>query len=477
MKETLQKFLILIISLIPLVSAYGQQVNVFVTNQSESGKDFIAIKWFSESFIYNEGVNVYRKSDGGEWQRLNDSPVSLYPYTVVEEQEQEVREFFNAVLKDPNPAVFQEELILFQFLLQGILDNDFAKHAGIYFEDKTVIPNVKYQYKIERITGSGTALIGISNEIVSGPYKPASPVTQLEAIQDKKSIIFNWLPDEDRFFGVNIYKTEEEGEELKLNENPLVISLVEDSLGNLSYPKPMFKEDRLKQGLKYTYRIVGMDYFGNEMESSQPIVVDFKDVTPPNPPLDFLGKADSMNVKLDWTYEELEFINGFKLYKSTFSDGPFTLVNEKLIPKELRHYEDLIETAGNYIYYLADVDLSGKEAKSFPIYVDVQAVLPPAIPEDFTIEADSGLISLKWQRNNEPDLAGYFVFRTSGKGLKGYYSPLNGEPFKENYYYDTLAGNVKSSFFYYVVAADTSYNRSNPTEKLSAKMPDLFGPQ
>ena len=457
--------------------AVAQERQVFVQNATTDAGNVIAIKWFSAGFLYPEGVNVYRRRAGAEWQRLNAGPVKLRAYTAAEEAAREELEFFNAVLKEPSQSIFKEDIILLQFILQGILDNDFALRAGIYYEDASVQQGESYEYRIMQLRGGQEQEIGISEAITAAAPAPLAPLQGLEVLQEDRHVIFNWQPEEDRFFGVNIYKQEGEGLEQLLNENPLVISQLEDSLGNLVYPTPMFKEDRLKENTRYVYRLVGVDYFGQETLPTPPITIDFKDITPPNAPETLLADGDSMKVQLDWSYEEIEVIAGFRVYRSMSSEGPFASVQEAMIPREARHFTDSVTIPGPYYYYLAAVDLNGNEARSFLTFAEVQDVMPPLPPEGFTIKADSGLISLNWAANTESDLAGYFIYRTSQSNKASHFVPLNGVPQKANSYYDTLAGNIRSVFYYYVVAADTSYNRSKPSVSLSAKMPDLLAPE
>ena len=459
------------------LTVQAQERQVFVQNRSTDAGDVIAVKWFSQYFLYPEGVHVYRRVAGGDWERITEQPLMIDAYTAAEEAAREELEFFNAVLKEPSQGIFQEDILLLQFVLQGILDNDFALHAGIYYEDAAVTKGQSYQYRVVQLRRGTEVEIGISEEITAAEPAPLAPVQQLTVVQEDRHVTFDWIPEEDRFFGVNIYKKEGDDPEKLLNENPLVVSMIEDSVGNLTYPSPMFKEDRLKQNTRYVYRVVGVDYFGQETLPSPPITVDFKDITPPNAPETLLAKGDSMKVHLDWNYEETEVIGGFKVYRSVLSDGPYESILPELLPRDARHFTDTLSLPGPYYYYITAVDLNGNEAKSFTTFAEVQDVKPPLPPQGFTIQADSGLISLHWDANTEPDLGGYFIYRTSQSDAGSHYVPLNAEPQKANSYYDTLAGNIRSSFFYYIVAADTSYNRSMPSERLSAKMPDLLPPE
>ncbi len=471
----------LIICLVSNIAA--QDKHLLVKNQTlKEGKEVIGVKWISNDILYKEGVNLYkRKSVNEKWQLLNKSPIKTTIFNEEQIKEDESLEFFNALLENPSEEFLKVEVIKFQLLSKIILDNDFASHAGVYFQDDQVIKGQNYQYKVTKIIGASEEEIAVSTLIKHASEVAGPPIKELEVLQEKKKVIMNWIPEENRFFGVNIYKQQEDSTVYKMNDNPILISLVEDSVGNLSYPKPMFKENRLKTGKKYVYWVAGVDFFGGELQRAGPIVVDFKDVTPPVAPTEFSGKADSMLVNLKWEYIGEEFINGFNVYRSINSDGPFEKINASTVPvkpDDYRHdYQDSLTIPGPYYYQVTSLDQAGNEGKSFPIFVDVQDVIPPAVPLGFTVESDTGVMKLSWKANLEPDLGGYYIYRTAGQGKATHYTLLNATPWEEVNYIDSLPANVKSSFFYYLIAVDTSYNKSKQTLPLSAQMPDILAPE
>jgi len=81
----------------------------------------------------------------------------------------------------------------------------------------------------------------------------------------------------------------------------------------------------------------------------------------------------------------------------------------------------------------------------------------PAAPENLWALAGNGTVSLDWDNNNEPDLEGYNLYRTttSGSGYTKLNSPLLTD---SNYIDDTV---INGTIYYYVVTAlDTSENES-----------------
>lgn len=99
----------------------------------------------------------------------------------------------------------------------------------------------------------------------------------------------------------------------------------------------------------------------------------------------------------------------------------------------------------------------------------------PAAPTELAAEAGESSITLNWNSNTEPDLAGYFVYRslTSGSG----YVKLNTLPLVYPIYADAdVATGIP--YYYRVTAIDTSANESGFSGEVSAmrRMPgDITG--
>ena len=90
---------------------------------------------------------------------------------------------------------------------------------------------------------------------------------------------------------------------------------------------------------------------------------------------------------------------------------------------------------------------------------------PPSVPTGLSATAGTGVVSLDWNDNNEADMNGYNVYRstTSGSG----YGKVNSFPISSSSYVDyTVAGGT--TYYYVVTAVDTSSNESNDSSEVSA---------
>jgi fibronectin type 3 domain-containing protein len=99
--------------------------------------------------------------------------------------------------------------------------------------------------------------------------------------------------------------------------------------------------------------------------------------------------------------------------------------------------------------------------------------MPPAAPADLVATAGDSVVWLDWDDNNEIDLDGYNVYRstTSGSG----YSKLNSSLVVSSDYTDNGASGGRT-YYYIVTAVDTSWNESNDSNEVFATPIDTIPP-
>jgi hypothetical protein len=96
---------------------------------------------------------------------------------------------------------------------------------------------------------------------------------------------------------------------------------------------------------------------------------------------------------------------------------------------------------------------------------------PPAAPTGLWALAGNGTVSLDWANNNETDLAGYIIYRSTTSGND--WSKLNGSLLSDSNYIDNSI--VNGTMYYYVVTAtDTSSEESGNSAQACA-VPDSNG--
>jgi hypothetical protein len=92
--------------------------------------------------------------------------------------------------------------------------------------------------------------------------------------------------------------------------------------------------------------------------------------------------------------------------------------------------------------------------------------IPPAAPKGLTATPGVGMITLDWNDNNEGDLYGYDIYRSTTPGDQT--NRLNLVRSKTSAYTDTNVA-VHNTYYYVVRAVDTNFNSSAYSSQVSAK--------
>ena len=209
----------------------------------------------------------------------------------------------------------------------------------------------------------------------------------------------------------------------------------------------------------YYYVVRAVDTFWNESGNSNEVSIMLIDTTPPAAPSGVSATAGDMVVSLGWNDNIEPDINGYNVYRSNVSGGPYSKVNSTTLIGS--SYTDAGAANGTTYYYIVTAldKTTNESGGSNEAAATSSDTTPPARPTGLTATAVNGTVSLDWNDNNEPDLAGYNVYRGISSG--GPYNILNGSTLvTTSNYIDT--GVTTGITYYYVVGAEITL-RINPT--------------
>ena len=463
------------------LSTFAQSGRVPVQNHADNGlprsKYTISVKWYTPDLLHQQGVNVYRKEAGqNDWVKLNDTPIikgdRLPPSSYLQDDNLEA---FVTLVNGASASDLQG-LFLLNVIFKSFESDEYAKFLGIQYDDSSVQKGRTYQYKVMKVVGSSEQLIGVSDTVTADKFEPVDPVQGVEIAVKKRKVEINWLPEENRFYAVNIYRSTINTPTIKVNDQPVVISMSQNAQGEATYPDVMYVDDSLQENVSYTYSLVGLDFFGNETRVSQELTANVRDVTPTAAPTGLREDIQNPNVILRWQNLATEDLQGFQVYRSRRSDGPYERVNPETLSASTSNYTDEGLVDGSYYYYVSSVDEAGNEAPSEKVFAEIHDIAAPSQPQGLSIAADTGQLVLSWQMNPEPDLLGYLLFRTVSKNNPDQYVLINSEPLSATRFEESLPKNAKNKFLYKIVAVDSAYNRSVPSEVAVARLPDITPP-
>jgi hypothetical protein len=89
----------------------------------------------------------------------------------------------------------------------------------------------------------------------------------------------------------------------------------------------------------------------------------------------------------------------------------------------------------------------------------------PAIPRGVTVLAGVNTVELAWERNTEPDLQGYVVYRAAGDGKLEKLGPIEPPSFSDK------AVEAGRTYRYAIASIDRYGNESKPSEAVSIALP------
>ncbi len=196
------------------------------------------------------------------------------------------------------------------------------------------------------------------------------------------------------------------------------------------------------------------------------------DTTPPDAPTGLTVSAPSVGgedgkLELNWDDNDDSDgdLAGYNIYRSTTSGSGYSQINSSLL--ESSSYIDSALVDGTTYYYVVNaLDTSGNSSdNSDEASGDATNTVAPETPTDLIATAGDGQVSLDWADNQESDLEGYYVYRstTSESG----YSQINSSLLESSSYTDSSVDN-DTTYYYVVSAADNSANESVTSTEVSA---------
>jgi hypothetical protein len=185
---------------------------------------------------------------------------------------------------------------------------------------------------------------------------------------------------------------------------------------------------------------------------------------PPGPPRDLLAAAEEMRICLSWRPPDVDVagrpveISGYHVYRRLLAEPEF---GDPLnaTPVAATDYADTSAAYGfTYVYTVTAVPKGHEKTEGEPAAGAAMAYRdrysPPPV-ERLDALAEERLVRLVWTPVSAPDLAGYNVYRSTGKIS----ARLNTAPVEESSYVDStvVAGH---SYLYRVRSVDRAGNES-----------------
>lgn len=456
------------------LSAQTNRIVVKATNES------VEIKWYSNTLVFKEPVDLYRSENNGSWIKLNAQPFRMgaqQPTSTEFQNDKELRQFIdllNGGKKLEGPALLITSLKSFKSAA-------LCRYIGNYYEDKSVTNLHSYQYRIVKSGERPEQFLAESEIVKAGSPQSQLPIDSIYYTTGFRSVQVGWRPETMRYYGVNIYRSlSADSLGTLVNNDPILVSKVKDEQGVLSYPDYFFEDVKLKEKQTYYYTLVGLDFFGGEIQQASPIIVRIRDYTFPDAPVSIRKNVYGKRVDLHWyKVQKDEDFAGYAVYRAKFRAKDslrYERINTELLAFEDSVLMSTVQDFGLYFFKVAAVDQEGNEAFSPELIADIIDNEPPLPPTNVKVISDTARLVVTWNPNAEPDILGYRIYRSVKNELKAL-TILTADIVRETQFIDSLPANARNQFTYAVLAVDTSLNESKLSEAGSNAMVDILPPK
>lgn len=455
------------------LNAVGQEnkTRLFVNNNFKTEEGGVVLKWISREVVADKGFNLYRK-EGASWVKLNEEPIDIKSnYNINQFEDKDAYKVYDG-LKRSDRAVIKGSILTTIAVVKAIEHPAMAEAIGITYYDLTAQKGNSYTYKVAALTSGGEVDLAESIPIMAGEYKPTKAPAAFELKRKKSQVNLKWKEEREAYFGNYVYRKTGNGDFVKLDSLILIPGKERNEF-------MQFTDLAIEKDSAYTYKVVGIDFFGQQTEFTPEIIAPPKQFdTPPAPVL--LNpeiKTSKKQVILSWNYPDVQGVKGFNVYQFKDTDDSLgSKMNKELIGFETNESILELDSEGGYYYKVAAVIEDGTEGFSNAVFAEIHDLFPPLAITNLSAKVDTGMISFNWKSSSSDDFLQYVLWKAipSDTAIKRF--TRVGSTTETNYQ-EKFARNVKSAFCYYIEVEDTNHNFSAPSNWQCVKLPDLKAPR
>lgn len=505
MRELRKYILLIIISLWFFGPSLAQTDNK-LTCIALVKKDSVVLRWVPNSIpIWQIGIKYgyiikrYRIAKGGVFITDGLSKEEILNQTPVKPISNE--DFDKLALSEPRSSVVQEAIYGSEFqpptegnnfsgfikayndlevrfgfaLFMCDLSPVVARAAGLQFTDKNVNSDERYAYSISLSNvPDGMQVDPAVIVLDAGLITKLPPVTDVQAIFLDKAVKLQWpIMIHKGTFTAYILEKSTDGVNFSAVSDLPLVNLTEDESPDYF----VYTDSLVVNNVQTWYRVKGISPFGEDGPASEVIKGKGAPEFTAYAVIDTAEVIDNKKIVVRWRVTESKSspVTGITILRSDKSDGAYENLTPKPISQSLSTFTDTHPRLTNY-YKVVLMGNSNLTSKSFPYLVQTEDNNPPSPPQMLTGKVDSsGIVTIAWKANSEPDLLGYKVFRANSREEE--FISLDRNITSQNICLDTINLNTLThNICYQVIAIDKRYNSSGYSAILELTRPDTIAP-
>jgi uncharacterized protein len=349
-----------------------------------------------------------------------------------------------------------------------------AQATGLFMIDRSAIKGKRYIYRVSLAAKTSAAVQPGISVISVTEEKPLLSITDLKATFGNRSATLSWPTLLHRgIYSSYFIEKSTDGKTFKRLSNLPFVHMND----KIEEDKASLVDSLENNTQKYFYRIIGISPFGEVGQPSNIVNGTGKDDLTGILVLREAALQNKNTVRLAWEFPKNmeKRISSFVVTRASVIDGPYQNLPAKLKPAE-RKFIDV--TTSNYNYYrVKAIDKTGAMlCQSFPYYVLIADTIPPSSPTGVNGKiSKEGLVTLRWNKNTEPDLLGYRVFYANNP--RHQFTETTTDILVSPSFTDSISLEVLNKAIYYSVASvDKNYNPSIYSKPVKLLRPDLIAP-
>ncbi len=364
----------------------------------------LIVKWIADNVFYPDGFHVYRRQIGAKsgYERVTRYPVK--PKTKYEFKGKG-KNILSEYMKLVNKMAYQrfqmlpEKAIIAQ---KAITSHQFADALGVVFYDENVNRGTTYKYKVMGLKDGKEVYVNETRIITSEYYDPPLVPRDIHLKGYDRSVEISWRGEHRRYFGVNIYRSDNADD-----PGHLVNTL---AVPNLNEEHPKFIDNAVMPGKVYYYRLQALDFFGQKSALSDPEEVKTRKTRMRVEKIKFdASRIEDNKVLLLWSFDPSEAHLTIDVMRVGPNSDRVVKLNTKTIYKNTGTFEDVVPLAGNYYYYVEARNWESVKARSHKVLVEIDSKPRLSAPFDLRVTEEDGLIKLNWEHGQRNHVEGFWL--------------------------------------------------------------------